>query len=340
MELNDYENAKIYFENAIKIDEVFYHKYHHEILNKKNNLAICLFNSSREEKKQAKNMIYTIIEECNNTEFKYSKVFASVIITLAQIYVEEENFDLAIKYFKQVKDIYIKLYGELNLNVSNINKYIADCLLKVDKKQALKIFEDILRDDKLIYENLKKEKLNMKNIEEVILEDLISLGKLLMDPDMGKYRDSIKFIKKALSIMSVRYKDNSDQITDCIKLLMVANFELTYYEKSYNYAQKALNNDIVNYSKDSERVALDYSSLAYILYIMGNKSKSKELIKKSMEIIKKNINVSDETRGIINQNFTIIMDSDKNNIFESISKYDFETIEHNDTLIIRPFLKI
>ena len=339
MDLNDYQSAKVYFEDAIKIDEGFYHKKHFEILNKKNNLAVCLINSSIKEREQAKDMLNTIIEECRNTESEDSKAFASIVITLAHIYEKEKNFELAIKYFKEAKDIYVKLYGQLNINVSQNNKYIANCLLNVDMKQALKLYEDILIEDKEIFESFKKKNLDVQVIEELILEDLITLGKLLTDENVKRYKNSIKYVKEALGIMSGKYKDGSTKITECMKVLSNAHFGLGNFEKAYNYAKKALNNDLNNLDHNSEEVAMDYNNLAYILYVLGNKSKSKELIKEAKKILDKNISMSKGSMQTIKHNFKMIMESNKDSIIETLDRYDFELLEHNDTLLIRALLK-
>ncbi|MCB2353140.1 tetratricopeptide repeat protein [Clostridium estertheticum] len=337
--LKDYKNAKEYFRKTIKLDEDFYPENHPEVLIKKNNLALCLINSSKGEIVQARDMLNKVIEISTNTEVRESKTFAEVLKTLALIYEKEQNYELAIKYLGDANSIHVKLNGELNLKVSENNKHIAKCLFKIDKQQSLNLYEDILKKDKVIAEGYEKGGIDLQNIQRIIEEELVELGILLVDEEIKRYKDSIKYIKEALKLRYERYGDDSVEVTVCIRTLSKSYFELDNYDNAYKYAYKALKNDLNNFDYNSEVVVLDYNNLAYILYMLGNKGKSKELIKKAMSILDKNISISASTIEIIKENYKKIMDSNKDSIIDTLKKYRFESIAYDDTLIIRPILK-
>ncbi|WMJ81440.1 tetratricopeptide repeat protein [Clostridium sp. MB40-C1] len=339
LDLKDYKNAKEYFEKSIKLDEDFYPENHTEIINKKNNLAMCLINLSKAEIEQARNILNNAIEVSKNSESNESSAFARALNTLALIYEKEENYELAIKHHEESKKILVKIYGELSLKVSQCNKYIADCLLKIDKKRALNMYEDILKNDKAIVEEFKKEKKDLKNVQEIIEGELVNLGILYADEEIKRYKDSIEYIKNVLKPRANRYGDNSVEVTVCIRTLAKAYFEIGNYNNAYKYADKALKNDLKNFGCYSEVVALDYNNLAYIFYILGNKGKSTELINKAKNIADKTMGISVNTLEIIKENFEMIIHSDKDSIIDTIKKYDFEFWKYDKSLIIKPILR-
>jgi tetratricopeptide (TPR) repeat protein len=339
LDLKDYKNAKEYFEKSVKLDEDFYPENHTEVINKKNNLSMCLINLGKSEIEQARNILNNVIEVGRNSESNDSIAFASIFNTLALIYEKEENYELAIKYYDESKKIFVEIYGKLSLKVSECDKYIAECLLKIDKQQALNMYEDILKNDQAILEEFKDKKKDLKNIQEIIEKELVSLGILFADEEIKRYKDSIEYIKNALRPTANRYGDKSVEVTACIRTLSKAYYELGDYNNAYKYANKALKNDLENFSYNSEEVALAYNNLAYILYILGNKEKSTEFINEAKNIVDKIIGISLNTVEIIKENSKIIMHSDKDNIIDTIKKYHFEIWEHDKNLLIRPILR-
>jgi tetratricopeptide (TPR) repeat protein/V8-like Glu-specific endopeptidase len=332
LEQKNYEEARKQYEKAIIIDENIYEKNHIEVLNKKNNLALCLANLGKEEGEEAEKLLLNSIDINTKSFGEKSEIVADNFHSLANIYFTQEKYELAVRYYSQARNLCIDFYTEYSFIFCEYTRDLANSLTMLGGKtnfdEAINLLEHVLDIDKEICS---------EKDQDIIANDLFRIGVLF--EKMNQHQKAINRFRKCLKIKQKIYEEKSMEIGCCYGGLSESYLNKGDYNKAYTYTNKLLNCHLEHYNYYSKEIAMDYSNLAYILYELGSKSQSEKLINKSIEIINNNINISSDDVKIIKDNQELIINSNKDNILDTISKYKFETIELDGNLIIKPVLK-
>ncbi|WP_421873832.1 tetratricopeptide repeat protein [Marinoscillum sp.] len=235
--------------------------------------------------------------------------------TLAGVYTQLGNYDLAEELYLAVLPIFRKAYGDQHpeyatvaANYSSLlqlqgNYYTAEYYLKIAEQIKLNTFGKDNLDYLTTYENLALLYLNTARYTEaeLILEDILAVKKGLLEPDdpsigysltnlgsvnkqLAEYADAESYLKKARKIYTKAYGENH------IFYASVVNNLALLYQKMGNLeaARPLFEQALAVYEEQIGKLNPDYATalenLATLYQLEGDLDKAKELLEEALKI--------------------------------------------------------
>jgi tetratricopeptide (TPR) repeat protein len=286
---NEFQEAKILFESALKIDEQVYGQDYVDVARDVNSLGSVLLELDElQEARKCFERALKISEQVYGPDHvdvaKYVNNLGFVLKDLDELQESRKCFERAIKISEQV-------YGPDHIDVA---KYVNNLGLVLsdlgELQKARKCFERALSIDEQVYGPDHTD----------VARDVNNLGLVLRD--LGELQEARKCFERALSIDERVYGPDHTDVAKAVNNLGYVLKDLGELQEARECVEQALRIDEQVYGPDHTEVARDVNNLGLVLRDLGDRLGAKKQIRRALKIYEKALGPNHTKTKIIRKN--------------------------------------